>query len=159
MPFGNYTEAETTDGSAYQGHRTLPADRPLVLFAFFETELARMNLEFFIKHGLHDAADFMFVLNGETDAEKLIPKRPNIRYIKRGNDCYDMGAFAEVLIKNDLYKNYKRYITLNSSIRGPFLPTWSDACWSETYLNKITDSVKVRRRERCSCTCHNMLTL
>src|ERR1700730_3704626 len=41
------------------------ADRPLVLYAYFETPSARENLEFFIAHGLHAAADFVFILNGD----------------------------------------------------------------------------------------------
>jgi len=83
-------------------------------------------------------------LNGETDVEKLIPEKKNIRYVKRPNDCYDLGAYAEVLLANDFYKGYKRFITLNASIRGPFIPYWSNACWSDMYLNKVTDEVKVR---------------
>lgn len=122
-----------------------PTDRPLILYAYADssTGSARTNLEFFLAHALHDAADFVFILNGETDVEKIIPSKSNIRYVKRPNDCYDLGAYAEVLLAKDLYKSYKRFITLNASIRGPFIPYWSDACWSDMYLNKVTDEVKV----------------
>lgn len=122
-----------------------PTDRPLILYAYADssTGSARTNLEFFLAHALHDAADFVFILNGETDVDKIIPSKKNIRYVKRPNDCYDLGAYAEVLLADDLYKSYKRFITLNASIRGPFIPYWSDACWSDMYLNKVTDEVKV----------------
>ncbi len=124
-----------------------PTDRPLILYAFFETELARRNLKFYIAHALHDAADFLFIFNGDTDADQLLPKASNIKAIHRANDCYDLGAFAEVLLKDDLYKNYKRFITMNASLRGPFLPVWAmGGCWSDMYLNLITDEVKVRFR-------------
>jgi len=120
------------------------SDRPLILYAFFETELALINFKFYLAHALHDAADFLFIFNGETDAYKYLPKASNIRYLQRSNDCYDLGAFAEVLLKDDLYKKYKRYITMNASIRGPFLPVWAmGACWSDMYLNMITEEVKV----------------
>lgn len=117
--------------------------RPLVLYAFFDTEAARRNLMFFLEHGLHDEVDILFVLNGETDAESLLPRAGNIRYVKRSNECYDLGAFAEVLTTNDLYTKYKKYILMNSSLRGPFVPYWSDNCWSERYLSKLTDKIKV----------------
>ena len=119
------------------------SERPLILYAYFETELARTNLEFFIAHGLHSAADFIFILNGDTDAHTLIPKEPNISYVKRENRCFDLGAFAEVLTKDNMYKGYKKFIMMNASLRGPFLPTWSEACWSDAYLNKVTHEVKV----------------
>lgn len=122
-----------------------PVDRPLILFAFFETELSRRNLEFFLKHSVHNAAGFLFLINGETDVANIIPSRQNIRYIrkKKLNECFDLGSFAEVLIKDDLYKKYNRFIMMNGSIRGPFFQTWSTACWSDIYLDRITNIVKV----------------
>ncbi len=121
-----------------------PADRPLILYSFYETPNALSNLEFFIKHGLHGGADFVFILNGETEAHKLLPQeKSNIKYFSRPNLCYDLGAYAEVLIKEDLYKKYKRFILMNASIRGPYLPYWAEGCWSEMYLQKVTEQTKV----------------
>lgn len=125
-----------------------PSNRPLILYSYSEIPSARENLEFFIAHGLHAAADFIFILNGETDAGELIPKKSNIKSIQRPNDCYDLGAYAEVLTAEDLYKTYKRFIMLNASIRGPFLPYWSESCWSDMYLGKLTDEVKVCLTEK-----------
>lgn len=114
-----------------------------MLYAFFETELARTNLEFFLAHALHGNADFLFILNGDTDAEDILPKLDNVGYVKRKNDCYDLGAFAEVLLRDELYKRYTRFITMNASVRGPFFPYWSKGCWTDIYLGKLTEEVKV----------------
>ncbi|KAF4625058.1 hypothetical protein G7Y89_g13112 [Cudoniella acicularis] len=121
------------------------SDRPLILYAYSDgkTDSARINLEFFIKHGLHGAADFIFILNGKTNATEIIPNESNIRVVQRENDCYDLGAYAEVLTTEDLYKKYKRFVMLNASIRGPFLPYWAKGCWSDMYLGRITDEVKL----------------
>lgn len=72
-------------------------------------------------------------------------KYSNIQWVQRNNSCFDMGAFGEVLRANDgaLQKRYKKFITMNASIRGPFVPVWSDACWSDIFLNKLSDTVKV----------------
>lgn len=126
------------------------SNRPLILYAYFETENSRANLEYFLRHGLHGGADFLFILNGDNHAEDIIPKEPNIKYLHRPNDCYDLGAFAEVLLKDDLYKKYNKFITMNASIRGPFLPYWSTGCWSDMYLNRVTEKVKVRQY-LCGC--------
>ncbi|EHK96794.1 hypothetical protein M7I_7502 [Glarea lozoyensis 74030] len=76
-------------------------------------------------------------------AEDRLPKADNIKFVKRANDCYDLGAFAEVLTKNDLYKRYNRFITMNASIRGPFLPYYATGCWSDMYLSRLTEKNKL----------------
>jgi hypothetical protein len=116
---------------------------PLILYAYSESETARPNLEFFIRHALNSAADFIFILNGRTDAAAIIPSLPNIRIVQRDNDCYDLGAYAEVLQKDDLWKGYGKFIMLNASLRGPFMPYWSGDCWLDMYLRKLTEEVKV----------------
>ncbi|KAF3919052.1 hypothetical protein ABW21_db0202408 [Orbilia brochopaga] len=119
--------------------------RPLILYAYHETENARRNAMFFIAHGLHAAADFIFILNGETNLTASLPDAPNIRAIQRPNTCFDLGAYREVLTADDgaLMRRYTRFIMMNASIRGPFLPVWSRECWSDVYLDKITDTTKL----------------
>jgi hypothetical protein len=120
-------------------------DRPLIQYAYADgkTDNARDNLKFFLAHGLHDAADFVFILNGETTARILIPNKPNIRIVQRPNDCYDMGAHAEVLQAEDNYKRYKRFILMNASVRGPMLPHWTKECWTDMFLGRLSEEVKV----------------
>lgn len=136
------TAAATTTGTS-----SSPSDRPLITYVYSESDSAKANIEFFIKHGLHGGADFIFILNGQTKIDKIIPSdRPNVRFINRPNTCFDLGAHAEVLLKDDLYKKYKRFILLNASIRGPYLPYWSGSCWSDLYLKRVTEQVKVWMR-------------
>lgn len=116
------------------------------MYAYYESDYARQNLGFFLRHALHGAADFIFIFNGDTDADDLVPvERENIKVIKRANECFDLGAYAEVLMANNstLFKKHKRFITLNASVRGPFMPYWSIDCWSDALLRKVTDKVKV----------------
>lgn len=118
--------------------------RPLVLYTYAESENARANLKFFIRNGLHGRADFVFVFNGETDAADLLPAGlPNIRVVHRENRCFDIGAHGEVLRRDDLWKRYRRFITMNASIRGPFAPMYYPGCWMDAFLGKLTDKVKV----------------
>ncbi|TDZ39154.1 hypothetical protein CTRI78_v010673 [Colletotrichum trifolii] len=122
---------------------TASKERPLIVYAYHETASARENLEYFVAKGLHNAADFVFIFNGDANSSSIVPDLPNVRIVKRENTCFDMGAIGEVLRQDDLWKKYKRFITLNASIRGPFLPTWSSSCWSDLYLNKVTDTTKL----------------
>ena len=124
----------------------ITALRPLVLYVYHETESARTCALFFIKHGLNAEADFIFVINGESDIELSLPQNAsNVKFIKRENKCYDLGSMGVILRANgsELVKKYKRFILLNDSIRGPFLPTWATGCWTDKFLSKITNEVKL----------------
>lgn len=119
----------------------------LLLYAYHETRDARKNLQFFVNHALHDKMDFIFIINGANLTVK-IPDRPNIKTIHRKNNCYDIGAHAEVLQMHDgaLKKRYKNFILMNASVRGPFLPAWAqklNLCWSDIYLNYLDERTKL----------------
>ncbi|KAJ6262555.1 hypothetical protein Dda_3366 [Drechslerella dactyloides] len=118
-------------------------DRPLIIYMYHETPNSHRNAAFFLAHGLHDGADFVFVMNGESSLPAEIPFGAHITIIRRNNTCFDLGAYGEVLASNGLAQRYQRFILMNSSIRGPFLPTWSDQCWSDAYLNKVNDTNKL----------------
>lgn len=143
--------AENTNPTPASPASVKSDDRPLVTYAYVESDFGRVNLKFFVAHALHDAADFVFILNGETDVdETLLPVgRPNVRFVKRPNTCFDLGAHAEVLNmkekgeKKKLKDRYKRFILMNASVRGPFIPHWSRECWTDAYLGRLNKRVKV----------------
>ena len=117
---------------------------PLVLYAYAESETARDNFKFFLEKGIHGEADFIFIFNGQTDAASLVPEHHNIKIVQRENKCFDLGSMGEVLRKDNLWKQYKRFITMNASIKGPFLPRYaSTACWTDIFLGRVTDTVKL----------------
>jgi hypothetical protein len=50
---------------------------------------------------------------------------PNARYIFHQNECFDWGTFGWALSTQDVsLAKYKYFIFMNSSIRGPFLPSY-----------------------------------
>jgi hypothetical protein len=105
-----------------------------------------MNTFFFIKHGLHANADFKFIVNGEYKFKRWMPTdQTNIEVIRRKDNCYNIGSFGEVLMRNDqeLVKKYSKFILMTNDIRGPFVPHWSNECWSDAYLRKVTAKTKV----------------
>jgi hypothetical protein len=162
---------EAPEASATPAKR--PArQRSLISYAYTETPSNRANLIFFIQHGLYASADFVFTFNGETDAHKLLPSHPespvydpavtNIEALHRPNTCLDFGAHAEALLREwdaeharltpmtdkhrggtRFFEAYDRFILMNSSVRGPFIPYWSMACWAEALWAKLTAKVKV----------------
>ncbi|KAI0180414.1 hypothetical protein GGR52DRAFT_569157 [Hypoxylon sp. FL1284] len=124
-------------------HPAVEPARTLITYAYSESPSARENLMFFLDNGLHSVADFVFILSGPTDVAKFIPAISNVQVISRSDDCFGLGAHAEVLRKDGLWKKYSRFITLSADVRGPFVPYWSRSCWSDVFLGLITDDVKL----------------
>lgn len=137
-----------TKSVLHSGHGVLDVshgrDRPLIVFVYKDNPNARENLRFFVERGIHTAADFIFIFNGLSDAPSLVPTHlENVKVVQRENTCYDIGAIGEVLATGNLWMKYKRFITMNASIRGPFVPVWSNECWTDAFFRKLTDEVKV----------------
>ena len=58
-----------------------------------------------------------------------LPELPaNAKYMHHPNQCYDWGTFGWVFMTEGIApSSYKYFIFLNSSVRGPFLPTYLKA--------------------------------
>ncbi|KAI1766420.1 hypothetical protein GGR53DRAFT_464489 [Hypoxylon sp. FL1150] len=115
----------------------------LVTYVYTESSGALENLLLFVDNGLHNAADFVFVLNGLTDAAKFIPTLSNVHVVPGMKKCLDLSVHGEVLTQGGLWNNYGRFIMLGSGVRGPMLPPWNSACWSDVFLSRITNETKL----------------
>lgn len=51
-----------------------------------------------------------------------------MQYRERNNTCFDLGTYGVVFNENEEanVKNYKRFVIMNASVRGPFVPAWAD---------------------------------
>jgi hypothetical protein len=58
--------------------------------------------------------------------EVELPVLPsNAKYLHHPNECFDWGTFGWALEQEKVQvKDYKYFIFLNSSVRGPFLPPY-----------------------------------
>jgi len=83
--------------------------------------------------------DFIIICNNNTDFE--CPDY--VKKIFRDNNGHDFGGWSEGILKNDLYKNYEKFIFLNSSVIGPFLPVYYTNKWTDIYINGLKDNVKL----------------
>lgn len=79
-----------------------------------------------------------------SEMETSIPS--NIRLVFHENRCFDMGTFGELLDKKLIDLTESEYVVImNSSIRGPFLPTYvsKDFRWISALTSKINSVVKL----------------
>lgn len=113
--------------------------KTLCIYALHEYNL---NLEYFIKHALVDdpEVDFYFVVNNPT-LKLTVPKG---KVVNRENKNFDFGGWSQVLLTDDLYKQYDYFILVNSTVRGPFYPLWyEERNWIKLFTSKITPDLKL----------------
>lgn len=117
--------------------------KTLCIYALHEYNL---NVEFFIQNGIIEDPDidFYFVVNNPT----LKLEVPKCTVINRENINMDFGGWSHVLFTRKthhfLYEKYDYFIFINSSVRGPFYPSWyKDKNWVKLFTDKITPEVKL----------------
>jgi len=109
----------------------------LVLYVFHEYNDLVKN---FINNGIFcDAStDFIIICNNKNimfDVPFYVKK------IIRENIGYDFAGWSEALLKDNLYKNYEKFIFVTSSAYGPFLK--NEGRWTDVYLNELKHNIKL----------------
>jgi hypothetical protein len=84
--------------------------------------------------------DFLIICNN-IDLNLNLPSY--VKILKRQNIGFDFGGWSEGLLTNDLYKNYDNFIFANSSILGPFLPSYYTGKWTDIYINGLKNNIKL----------------
>jgi hypothetical protein len=113
----------------------------LILYCYYEKNNEyKKNLEFFLKYGLYDECDYIFIINDNLSIK--IPENRNIKIIYRKNEDYDFGAYDHALKLTNI-TNYKYFFFLNTSIRGPFIPSYIDIKWYTPFINLLKDDIKL----------------
>lgn len=110
-----------------------------VIYHYFEKdEIYRDNLIFFLNSAIDKDVDYFIYISGKCSVHLLA--LPNIEYIYIENKNYDFGA-AINFSNHDKSDNYDYYIFINSSVRGPFIPTYLPIKWHEVFTSKLSDTV------------------
>ena len=125
----------------------------LIIYAFAATEAGsgvwEDNFDFFLAQGLVADARYRFVVvcNGGVDGawgaklDALAAWLPNFEWHVRGNQGRDAGAWSAVLnaqlpLRFDL-ATIRRFILINASVRGPFLPEYFMRPWPEALFSLL----------------------
>ena len=84
--------------------------------------------------------DFVVISN---DKNNVFEVPVYVKKIFRDNIGYDFGGWSEALLVDDLYKKYDKFLFCNSSIIGPFLPSYYKGRWTDAYLNELQNNTKM----------------
>lgn len=114
----------------------------LIIYTYFETPAYARNLDFFFRVGLpavRGRADVVLVVNGGVCS---VPIPQGVAVLPRENTGYDAAAWSAALLAVDV-NAYERFILMNCTVRGPFLPPWADGvCWADLFLGRLNDQVR-----------------
>jgi len=106
--------------------------RSVVIYVFHEMN---ERVEYFFKNAIFqdDDLDFVIVCNSQT-LEFTVPPYANV--IRRENIGYDFGAWSDAVA---IYNNYDRYMFVNSSVMGPFVP----GKWTDIFFDRLNNDIRL----------------
>lgn len=93
---------------------------------------------------LDQDTDFLVICNDkskELQVNDLLPTY--VKTLYRDNNGFDFGGWSDALLLNNLYQKYKKFVFINSSVIGPFLPPNFKGRWTDCYLDNLKDNVKL----------------
>ncbi|KAK9810073.1 hypothetical protein WJX72_004380 [[Myrmecia] bisecta] len=148
-----YTSSSMFEGLALNGDagsRGPTGVDTLVIYIFSPTDAEyERNMRFFIQQGIgaDDHCHYIFVVQ-QTDKhlEQELPKLPpHAWYIFHENRCFDWGTIGWLFRTGKIdTAAYKYFVLMNSSVRGPFTPTYyKGSHWTRIFTDRITDEVKL----------------
>jgi len=113
--------------------------RLLVLYVF---HIYNNRVKHFIKNCIfnHPNVDFIIISN---DKNNVFDVPDNVKTLFRDNIGYDFGGWSDALLINNLYKNYDKFIFVNSSVIGPFIPSYYKKKWTDIYIDGLQNNVKL----------------
>ena len=113
--------------------------KTLVLYVFSKYN---ERVKYFFENGIFkdDNVDFIIICNNK----KIKFEVPSYcKKLSRKNIGFDFGGWSDALLQNKLYLNYDHFIFINSSVIGPFVPSYFTGKWTDIYINGLKDNVKL----------------
>ena len=111
----------------------------LVLYVFHSYN---DRVKHFINHCIFydENVDFMVISN---DKNNKFTVPDYVKTLFRDNIGYDFGGWSDALLTNSLYENYEKFIFVNSSVIGPFIPAYRKDKWTDIFINGLENNVKL----------------
>lgn len=115
----------------------------LVLYVF---HIYNERVKAFISDSLFYDENIDFIIISNDEGVKVeIPgdTLTNVRVMYRKNIGYDFGGWSDALLANNTYRGYDKFIFVNSSVVGPFLPVGYGGRWTDVYLDGLEGNIKL----------------
>lgn len=113
--------------------------KTVVLYAFHEYN-ERVGAFFRDCIFKDESIDFIVISNNQ---DIVLDVPDYVKTLHRDNIGFDFGAWSDALLTDNLYGNYDQFIFVNSSVIGPFVPSYYEGRWTDIYLNGLRDNIKL----------------
>lgn len=111
----------------------------LVLYTF---HIYNDRVDHFIKKCIfYDPNIDFLIICSDPDMEFQAPSYTTILF--RDNIGYDFGAWSDGLLMNNRYLEYDYFLFVNSSVIGPFIPSYVTDKWTDIYLKGLKNNIKL----------------
>ena len=99
------------------------------------------RVKFFLKYGIftHPDYDFIVISNGYGHVD--VPS--HVKLLLRENVGFDFGGWSDALLNDNLYKQYTHFVFINSSVYGPFVPTYYNDVWPTLFTKRLTTDLRL----------------
>ena len=122
----------------------------LVTYAYSQIdEFSEANLLFFIDFAIRNDPISRYYIIIQSDSPNYYNSLPALpahaKYVHHANRCYDWGAYGWILNSGMVNIHmYRYFIFINSSVRGPFLPTYTPPSmrWTDPFTMKLVGNIK-----------------
>jgi hypothetical protein len=111
----------------------------VVLYVF---HIFNERVKYFIENAIFEDENIDFIIiSNDKNCDFHVPTF--VKKIQRDNIGFDFGGWSDALLCENLYQKYDFFIFANSSIIGPFLPSYFNGKWTDIYLNGLKNNVKL----------------
>ena len=103
------------------------------------------QLKFFLERGYISDSRYTFIIIAPAQTIQYLRQFPrkNIVLVSREEKGGTFGAWSDILLYNNLYKNYDSFIFLTDECVGPFLPSYNISDWPEFFSKQLGGDVKL----------------
>lgn len=121
-----------------QNKNVVEGGKVLVVYHYYEKDQSYIeNFSHFLRFGYHAELSYLIVVAGEHTIE--FPVRDNIDYLFTENKNFDYGGYCAAIHKLMAWQEYDFYLFINSSVRGPFIPAYSNQNWTNFFVNQFSN--------------------
>ena len=114
-----------------------------VLYHYYEASPEyKDNFLHFMLFGDIEDVDFYIVISGDHTLD--LPIKSNFFYFFTNNINHDYGGYSSIFNSDQIIiDNYDYYLFINSSVRGPFYPSYFNQDWTSIFISKLNNEVKI----------------
>ena len=109
------------------------------IYHYYElNETYKDNFIYFLNTSLFDEIEYFFYISSSCSVE--LPNLTNVQYTYIENKNNDFGAVVE-FSRDKRSLSFDAYIFINSSVRGPFMPSYCSSNWHEIFTSRLSSNI------------------